>query len=40
MWLRDTMVERFITGAVLHTGPDRFTLTDRLEAIPICALWD
>ena len=39
-WLRDTMGERFAAGAVLHTGPDRFTLTDRIEAIPICALWD
>ena len=39
IWLRDTMGERFIAGAVLHTGPDRFALTDRIEAIPICALW-
>lgn len=40
MWLRDTMGERFVAGAMLHTGPDRFTLADRIEAVPIRALWD
>lgn len=39
IWLRDAMGKRFIAGAVLHTGPDRFTLADRIEAIPICTLW-
>ena len=40
MWLRDTLGEQFKAGAVLHTGPDRFTLSDRIEAIPICTLWN
>lgn len=39
MWLRDTLGDRFRAGVVLHTGPDRFTLADRIEAIPIRALW-
>ena len=39
VWLRDTLGDRFAAGAVLHTGPDRFTLSDRIEAIPICHLW-
>ena len=38
-WLRDQMGDRFKVGAVLHTGPARFRLGDRIEAIPICALW-
>ncbi len=40
MWLRDTLGEQFKAGAVLHTGPNRFTLSDRIEAIPICTLWN
>ncbi len=40
MWLRDTMGERFIAGAVLHTGPDHFMLAERIEAVPIWTLWD
>ena len=39
MWLRDTLGDKFKAGALLHTGPSRFTLSDRIEAIPICALW-
>jgi len=39
MWLRDTLGDRLRAGVVLHTGPDRFTLADRIEAIPIRALW-
>ena len=39
IWLRDRLGDRFVAGAVLHTGPARFTLDDRIEAIPICALW-
>ncbi len=38
-WLRDQLGEKFRAGAVLHTGPAQFRLGDRLEAIPICALW-
>ena len=38
-WLRDELGERFIAGAVLHTGPRVFMLEDRISAIPIAALW-
>lgn len=38
-WLRDQIGDRFKAGAVLHTGPAQFRLGDRIEAIPICALW-
>ena len=39
LWLRDTIGDRFVAGAVLHTGPDAFQLDDRILAIPICAIW-
>ncbi len=39
VWLRDRLGDRFKIGAVLHTGPARFRLDERIEAIPICALW-
>ncbi|WP_211116595.1 ATP-binding protein [Glycomyces buryatensis] len=38
-WLRDELGDRFIGGAVLHTGPRSFALGDRLIAAPIAALW-
>lgn len=38
-WLRDTIGDRFVAGAVLHTGPRAFRLDDRVLALPICALW-
>jgi predicted AAA+ superfamily ATPase len=38
-WLRDEIGDRFLAGAVLHTGPRPFSLGDRLLAVPICALW-
>jgi len=39
VWLRDTLGERFLAGAVLHTGPRPFPLADRILAVPIAALW-
>lgn len=39
IWLRDQLGDRFKAGVVLHSGPAQFTLEDRIEAIPICALW-
>ena len=39
VWLRDTLGERFLAGAVLHTGPRPFRLAERVLALPICALW-
>jgi len=38
-WLRDTIGDRFIAGVVFHTGSRIYPLGDRLQAIPICALW-
>ena len=39
-WFRETEGERFAAGAILHTGPDVFSLGDRLLAIPISAIWE
>jgi hypothetical protein len=38
-WLREQLGERFLAGAVLHTGPRSFRLAERIFALPICALW-
>jgi uncharacterized protein len=38
-WLRDELGQRFLAGAVLHTGPQSFMLGERLFALPICTLW-
>jgi predicted AAA+ superfamily ATPase len=39
IWLRDRLQERFLTGAVLHTGPRSFQLAERVFALPISTLW-
>jgi len=38
-WLRDRLGPRFLAGAVLHTGPRPFALSERILALPICSLW-
>lgn len=38
-WLRDELGDRFLGGAVLHTGPHLFPLGDRIIAAPISAIW-
>jgi predicted AAA+ superfamily ATPase len=38
-WLRDELGDRFIGGAVLHTGPRSFMLDDRVAAAPLSATW-
>jgi uncharacterized protein len=38
-WLRDQLGDRFLAGAVLHTGPRPFQLAERIFALPICTLW-
>jgi uncharacterized protein len=38
-WLREQLGERFLAGAVLHTGPRPFHLSERIFALPIAALW-
>ncbi len=40
VWLRDRLPpEQFAGGVVFHTGPHRYRLDDRIEAVPICGLW-
>ncbi len=39
LWLRDQIGDRFLGGAVLHTGPAAFELDERVLALPISALW-
>jgi uncharacterized protein len=39
VWLRDLLGDRFLAGAVLHTGPRPFQLDERIFALPICTLW-
>lgn len=39
VWLRDRLGDRFLAGAVLHTGPRPFRLDERIFALPICVLW-
>lgn len=39
VFLRDRLGPRFLGGAVLHTGPRAFVLTERVLALPICVLW-
>lgn len=38
-WLRDEYGDRFIGGIILHTGPHRYALEERIIAAPIAALW-
>lgn len=38
-WLRDQLGERFVAGAVLHTGPRPFQLSERIYALPIASIW-
>ncbi|WP_216853476.1 DUF4143 domain-containing protein [Phytoactinopolyspora halotolerans] len=38
-WLRDELGDRFIGGAILHSGPRLYPLADRIVAAPICSLW-
>ena len=37
--MRDDLGDRFIAGAVLHSGPGMFELDDRVYAVPLCAIW-
>jgi predicted AAA+ superfamily ATPase len=38
-WMRDELGDRFIFGAVLHTGPRSYQLGDRIKALPISTIW-
>ena len=39
VFLRDQIRDAFLAGAVLHTGPKPFKLSDRIFALPISTLW-
>jgi predicted AAA+ superfamily ATPase len=38
-WLRDQVGDRFRAGAVLHTGPRAYQLTEHVLALPIASIW-
>jgi predicted AAA+ superfamily ATPase len=38
-WLRERLGDRFVAGAVVHTGPDVFALDERILAVPLAAMW-
>ena len=38
-YLQDRLGDAFLGGAVLHTGPRAFVLSDGILALPICSLW-
>jgi predicted AAA+ superfamily ATPase len=38
-WLRDELGDRFVAGAVFHTGPHAFPLGERINALPISSIW-
>lgn len=38
-WLREQLGERFVAGAVVHTGPDVFVLGERIIAVPLSTMW-
>ena len=38
-WVRDRLGDRFVAGAVLHTGPRQYSLGPRLVALPIASIW-
>lgn len=37
--LRDRLKDDFLAGAVMHTGPGLFRLSERIFALPISSLW-
>jgi predicted AAA+ superfamily ATPase len=39
-WLRDSLGERFLAGAVLHTGPRPYQISERIFAVPLACLWE
>ena len=39
-WLRDSIGDRFLAGAVLHTGPRSFRLDHNILALPVYSLWN
>ncbi|MFI6323995.1 DUF4143 domain-containing protein [Nonomuraea sp. NPDC050556] len=38
-WLRDALGDRFVAGVVLHLGDQSVSLGDRIQLLPMSALW-
>jgi hypothetical protein len=38
-WMKDQLGDRFLSGVILHTGPDTYLLDERIVAAPISTLW-
>jgi uncharacterized protein len=38
-WLRDSLGDKFVAGAVMHTGPRAFKIDESILALPIWSLW-
>jgi predicted AAA+ superfamily ATPase len=38
-WLREKLGDRFVAGAVMYTGPSVYQISDRIFAVPFCAIW-
>ncbi|MGF1653676.1 MAG: ATP-binding protein [Actinomycetales bacterium] len=38
-WLRDLRPESFVTGVLIHAGPQTLPMGDRLWAVPVSRLW-
>jgi len=38
-WLRERLGERFAAGVVLHLGQRASSFGDRIQAVPVSALW-
>lgn len=39
MWMRDELGDDLLRGVVFHTGPAYYRLDERIDAVPISALW-
>ncbi|HWE88061.1 MAG TPA: ATP-binding protein [Pseudonocardiaceae bacterium] len=39
-WLRDKLGDRFTAGIVFHLGAESYSFGDRLQAVPVSALWE
>lgn len=39
VYMRERLGSRFLAGALLHTGPASFSLSERIFALPICSIW-
>jgi hypothetical protein len=38
-WLRDSLGDQFVAGALVHTGPRALRLDEAILALPVWSLW-